>query len=84
MNAVGGSKGGQVENLLGRFWMRGLVPILVLLFVGLVFQGAAALAALTHPFDQALSHEGTFERPCGVATDSEGDLYGGRIGEPYV
>jgi hypothetical protein len=84
MNAVGGSKGGQVENLLGRFWMRGLVPILVLLLVGLALQGAAALAALTHPFDESRSLLGTLNRPCGVATDAEGDLYGGRIGEPYV
>jgi hypothetical protein len=83
MNAVGGSKGGQVENLLGRFWMRGLVPILALLLVGLALQGTA-LAAPTHPFDQALSHEGAFNQPCGTATDLEGDLYGGQIGEPYV
>jgi hypothetical protein len=83
MNGVGGSKGGQVENLLGRFWMRGLVPFLALLLVGVALQGTAA-AAPTHPFEQALSHEGAFNRPCGAATDSEGDLYGGRIGELYV
>jgi hypothetical protein len=74
MNRVVGLKGRQVENLLGRFRAPGLASVLALLFLGLALQGTAA-AAPTHPFDQALSHEGDFNKPCGAATDAEGDLY---------
>lgn len=35
----------------------------------------AGAATPTHPFIQALSHEGSFTTPCGTATDPAGDLY---------
>jgi hypothetical protein len=74
MNRAVGLKGRQVDNSLGRFRAPGLASILALLFLGLGPQSSAD-AAPTHPFNESLSHEGAFERPCGVATDPEGDLY---------
>ena len=68
-------KGRQVKKRFGMCRVIGFVSVLALFLVGLALQGTAGAATLTHPFDQALSHEGTLNRPCGAATDLEGDLY---------
>ncbi|HEX3735225.1 MAG TPA: hypothetical protein VHU86_08725 [Solirubrobacterales bacterium] len=41
----------------------------------LALSASSANATPTHPFDESLSHPGAFNRPCGTATDPEGDLY---------
>lgn len=57
--------------------IRGLFALVALVAAvgALLLAGSARAAAPTHPFDEARSLIGTFNGPCGVATDSAGDTY---------
>jgi hypothetical protein len=76
MNPATTPKGRQVKNPSNSLRTLSLALTTALLAGALFLTAASASAAApTHPFDQSLSHEGAFNKPCGTATDSEGDLY---------
>ncbi len=74
MNPATTRKADQVKNPFHLLPTLGLALTMGLFALALSASSATA-AAPTHPFDEPLSQLGGFNRVCGTATDSEGNLY---------